>query len=90
MPVGYADGFRRDMTGTEVLVDGERCGVVGTISMDAFAVELRQRLPVGTEVTIVGDGLLLEEHARVAETITYELACGIASGPTRALRRVVG
>ena len=71
-------------------MDGERCRVVGTISMDAFAVELRQRVPVGTEVTIAGDGLLLEEHARVAETITYELACGIASGPTRAVRRVVG
>src|SRR5687768_3278164 len=40
VPVGYADGFRRDLTGTEVLVAGERRQVVGTISMDAFAVEL--------------------------------------------------
>ena len=43
VPVGYADGFRRDLTGTEVLVDGERCRVVGTVSMDALAVELRRR-----------------------------------------------
>jgi alanine racemase len=89
VPVGYADGFRRDMTGTEVLVGGERCRVVGTISMDAFAVELPSELQVGTGVTIIGDGLLLEEHARVAETITYELACGIRSGPTRAVRHVL-
>ena len=90
VPVGYADGFRRDMTGTEVLVGGERCRVVGTISMDAFAVELPRELELGTEVTLVGDGLLLEEHARVAGTITYELACGIATEPTRAVRRVAG
>ena len=32
LPVGYADGFRRDLTGTEVLVDGDRAAVVGTIS----------------------------------------------------------
>ena len=40
MPVGYADGFRRDLTGAEVLVAGERRRVVGTVSMDSFAVAL--------------------------------------------------
>jgi len=91
VPVGYADGFRRDVTGTEVLVDGGRQRIVGTVSMDAVAVELPGALPVGTRVTLVGDGLLLEEHARVAATINYELACGIgnAAGRTRGLRRVV-
>jgi alanine racemase len=88
VPVGYADGFRRDLTGTRVLVEGERRPVVGTISMDAFAVELDRELPAGTPVTLVGDGLALEEHARVAGTITYELASRIESAPTRA-RRVV-
>jgi alanine racemase len=89
VPVGYADGFRRDMTGTEVLVGGERRRVVGTVSMDAIAVELAGPLPVGTAVTLVGDGVLLEEHARVAQTINYELACGIETGPLRARRTVV-
>ena len=88
VPVGYADGFRRDMTGTEVLVDGEARRVVGTVSMDAIAVELDRELPVGTSVTIVGDGLLIERHANVAGTIGYEIACGINSEATRA-RRVV-
>ena len=90
IPVGYADGFRRDMTGTEVLVDGEPRMVVGTVSMDAVAVELDRELPVGTPVTIVGDGLLIERHAQVAETIGYEIACGINSDPTRARRIVIG
>jgi alanine racemase len=89
VPVGYADGFRRDLTGTEVLVDGERCRAVGTVSMDSFAVRLPGELPVGAEVTIIGDGLLAEEHARVAGTINYELTCGVNSRPERARREVV-
>ena len=90
LPVGYADGFRRDLTGTEVLVDGARSRVVGTISMDATAVVLdRERAP-GTPVTLVGPGLPLEEHARVADTITYELACGIDSSAARATRGLRG
>jgi alanine racemase len=88
VPVGYADGFRRDMTGTRVLVEGELRPVVGTVSMDAVAVELDRELPVGTPVTIVGEGLLIERHADAAETIGYEIACGINSDPARA-RRVV-
>jgi alanine racemase len=88
VPVGYADGFRRDMSGTEVLVEAERRRVVGVVSMDALAVELDRELPVGTEVTIVGGGIALEEHARVAETITYELACGIRTDGRRTSRVV--
>jgi alanine racemase len=89
VPVGYADGFRRDLTGTEVLVAGERRRVVGTVSMDAVAVELRGEMSGGTPVVIVGDGVLLEEHARVAGTITYELACGLDRAPERTCREVV-
>jgi alanine racemase len=88
VPVGYADGFRRDMTGTEVLIEGERRRVVGTISMDALAVELPGALPVGTPVTLIGDGLLAEEHAAVADTINYEFVCRIESRPNRARRTV--
>ena len=89
LPVGYADGFRRDLTGTEVRVGGERCKVIGAVSMDATAIQLDRELSPGTPVTIVGPGLPLEEHARVAGTITYELACGIDSPPPRARRVVV-
>ena len=86
VPVGYADGFRRDMTGTEVLVEGTRRRVVGTISMDALAVELDDRLPAGTPVTLVGDGILIEDHARVADTIGYEIATGLNTRSGRARR----
>jgi alanine racemase len=89
VPVGYADGFRRDMTGTEVRVSGEPCRVVGTVSMDAFAVELQDEEPVGAPVTILGHGVLAEDHARVAGTINYELVCGTNRDPRRARRTVV-
>jgi alanine racemase len=89
VPVGYADGFRRDLSGTEVLVDGERRRVVGTISMDALAIELDRELPEGAAVTLVGDGVLVEEHARVAGTIGYEIVTGLDTRPQRAERVVL-
>jgi alanine racemase len=90
VPVGYADGFRRDLTGTEVRVEGELRRVVGAISMDSFAVELDRELPAGTPVTLIGDGVRAEAHTKVANTINYELVTGISSDPRRAHRQVVG
>ena len=89
VPVGYADGFRRDLTGTQVLVDGQLRRVLGTVSMDSFAVELDRELPVGTPVVLLGGGVLAEDHARIADTINYELVTGISSDPRRARRTVV-
>ena len=89
VPVGYADGFRRDLTGTEVRVSGEPRRVVGVVSMDAFAVELEHEEPVGAPVTILGHGVLAEDHARVAGTINYELTSRINADPRRARRTVV-
>ena len=57
-------------------------------SMDALAVELPEELPLGTPVTLVGDGILIEEHALVAGTIGYEIATGLNTGSRRAQRLV--
>ena len=89
VPVGYADGFRRSLTGTDVLVAGERRRVVGTVSMDSFAVELPGELQRGTPVTLIGDGLLAEEHAARARTINYEVTTGIGRYAERTTRVVV-
>ena len=89
VPVGYADGFRRDLTGTEVRVGGELRKVVGTVSMDSFAVELDGELPVATPVTIIGHGVLAETHAKAAGTINYELVSRINADPRRTRRTVV-
>jgi alanine racemase len=89
VPVGYGDGFRRALSGTTVRVGGEPARVVGTVSMDSFAVELERELPLGAPVVIVGHGITLDEHARHAGTISYELATGIETRPARARRLVV-
>jgi len=89
VPVGYADGFRRDLTGTDVRVAGESRRVVGTVSMDSFAVELDRELPVGSPVVLLGHGVLAESHARVAGTINYELLSRIESDPLRSRRTVI-
>jgi alanine racemase len=89
VPVGYGDGFSRDLTGTEVRVAGELCPVVGTISMDSFAVRLPRELPEGAPVVLLGHGVLAESHAHVAGTINYELVCRVESGPLRARRTVI-
>ena len=88
VPVGYADGFRRGLTGAEVLVAGNRRRVVGNVSMDAFAVELGEE-EEGAPVTLIGDGVLAEEHARHLGTINYEITVAIRSEAERAERRVL-
>lgn len=88
VPVGYGDGWRRGLTGTAVLVGEQRSRVIGTISMDSFAVELTDQTQ-GSPVTLLGDGIRAEEHARILGTINYELMCGIDSSPLRARRVVI-
>ena len=83
---GYADGYPRHAgTGTPVLVDGAATGTVGRVSMDMLAVDLAA-LPqagVGSEVTLWGRGqngavLPIDDVARAAGTIGYELMCALA------------
>jgi alanine racemase len=88
VPVGYADGFRRGLTGAEILVAGTRRPVLGTISMDALAVELEDE-EEGASVTLIGDGVLAEEHARRLGTINYEVTSGIRADPLRSTRTVL-
>lgn len=78
---GYADGYPRHApSGTPVLVNGGRTRTLGRVSMDMLAVDLT-RLPeagIGSPVTLWGEGLPVEEVARAAGTISYELLCALA------------
>ncbi len=78
---GYADGYPRHApTGTPVLVDGVRTRTLGKVSMDMLVVDL-SAVPgagVGSSVTLWGEGLPIDEVARAAETIGYELMCAVA------------
>jgi alanine racemase len=87
---GYADGYPRVCpSGTPVLVEGQRCGTVGRVSMDMLAVDLTAapQSGVGSEVTLWGHGpgnaaapsvLSIDEVAQAAGTIGYELMCALA------------
>ena len=79
---GYADGYPRHApTGTPVLVEGQRTRTLGRISMDMLSVDL-SALPdaiSGSRVTLWGSGLPVEEVARAAGTISYELLCALAA-----------
>jgi alanine racemase len=84
--VGYADGYPRHCaTGTPALVDGVRTCTVGRVSMDMIAVDLSPTpgAGIGSEVTLWGEGpnrsrLPIDEVARAAGTIGYELMCALA------------
>jgi alanine racemase len=82
---GYADGYPRSAgnagAGAPVLVDGQRTHTLGRISMDMLAVDLTD-LPgsgFGSRVTLWGVGLPIDEVARAAGTISYELMCAVAA-----------
>lgn len=77
---GYADGFpRHARSGTPIVVSGRRTGTVGHTSMDMLAVDLRnmENVRVGDTVELWGPQLPVEEVARHAGTIPYELLCGV-------------
>ncbi len=79
---GYADGYPRHApTGTPILVEGQRTRTLGRVSMDMLSVDI-SKLPgagIGSKVTLWGDGLPVEEVARAAGTISYELLCAVAA-----------
>lgn len=80
--VGYGDGYPRSLgAGTPVLVNGERAGLAGRVSMDMIGIDVTdlERAPVpGDPVVLWGEGLPVEEIAVWANTIPYELLCGIS------------
>ncbi|MES1951778.1 alanine racemase [Salinisphaera sp. S4-8] len=76
--IGYGDGYPRHApSGTPVLIDGVRVPLVGRVSMDMITVDLRNapNAAVGDRATLWGGGLDVDEVARHADTIAYELFC---------------
>jgi alanine racemase len=78
--IGYGDGYPRHCeSGTPVLVNGRRAALIGRPSMDMLIVDLRNvpEAQVGDPVVLWGEGLPVEEVARYAGTIPYELLCSV-------------
>ncbi len=83
--IGYGDGYpRHAKNGTPVLINDTICPLVGRVSMDMMTVDLRPKpnAKVGDQVVLWGQGLPIEEVAECAETIPYELLCGVTQRAT--------
>ncbi len=78
---GYADGYPRHApSGTPVIVHGQRTGIVGRVSMDMITVDITHigQADIGSPVQLWGDLVSVDEVARHAATIGYELICAVA------------
>lgn len=85
LPVGYADGFNRALSSRgRVIVREHYAPIVGRISMDLTLVDVTglPGVAVGDEAILLGscDGLSVDarEHAALANTVLYEILCGIS------------
>jgi alanine racemase len=81
LAAGYGDGLPRHLAnGTPVLVSGVRFPLVGRVSMDMIAVDVTgaQKITSGSRAIVWGEGLPVEEVAAHADTIPYELLCGVS------------
>lgn len=82
LPVGYADGYLRAFSDkAEVLIRGRRAKVLGRVCMDQIMVDVTGIPDVreGEEVVLFGEaGITANDLALQADTIGYELLCGIA------------
>ena len=83
LPIGYADGMIRKLSGQTVLVNGERCPIVGRICMDQCMILLPRVYNIGEKVTLLGsqngDFISIDEWAEKCETINYEVPCIITT-----------
>ena len=93
LPVGYNDGYRFAFSNkAHVLIQGQRAPVVGRVSMDYVMVDVTEipGVRVDDEVTLVGrDGDLsvgVDDLARWADTIPYEILCGLGRRVVRTYR----
>ena len=84
IPVGYADGYTRRLTGkAEVLVHGRRCRVLGAITMDMSLVDVTALAAprLGDEVVLLGaqggEHVSADELAQHSGTIPWEVLCSI-------------
>lgn len=80
LPVGYADGLRRELSGRGwVMLGGRRAPILGRISMNLTVVDVSgiPNVAAGDAAVVLGEGVTAEDHARLAGTIAYEILCGI-------------
>ena len=86
LPIGYADGFHRTLTGkANVLINGQFAPIVGKICMDqcmADITDLSNNVKIGDEAVLFGkqknSEILADDLAKSIGTINYEITCSVA------------
>jgi alanine racemase len=86
LPIGYADGYQHRLSNrAEVLIQGKRCPVRGSVCMDQVVVDITSVPTAKTGDTVVligedrGQRITAEELAAHANTIPYEILTGIGN-----------
>jgi alanine racemase len=96
LPIGYGDGWRRALSNNaDVLVDGRRRAIVGTVSMDNLTVDLGDTPEAsglcGEEAVLIGahgeERITAEELAQRMSTINYEVTCALTARVPRIYHR---
>jgi alanine racemase len=85
LPIGYADGLRRELSSSNTrpggwaIIHGQRAPYIGRVSMNLTIIDITnlKDIALGDEVTVLGDGITADDHARLANTIAYEIVCAV-------------
>lgn len=83
--MGYGDGYPRHIAeNTPVAIAGRRFPIVGRVSMDMMMVDITDNLPdnpidIGASVELWGEQISVEEIAKQAKTLSYELFCQLTN-----------
>ena len=74
---GYGDGYpRHAQNGTPVWLNGQRCDLLGRVSMDSISIDLSNvAASIGDRVVLWGNELSVDEVAAASGSIAYELLC---------------
>jgi alanine racemase len=92
LPIGYADGYPRHVRDATALLGGRRVPIVGAVCMDMLMIDVTD-LPeaaLAGAVTLIGrdgsEAITVDDVARWAGTVSYEILCGISKRVPRVLR----
>jgi len=81
LPIGYADGLLRSMSGYSVRVAGEDAPIVGRVCMDQTMIRVSDKVNLGDEVLIIDNKIDTHQSMEAAEekqsTISYEVLCNL-------------
>jgi alanine racemase len=81
LAAGYADGYPRSVSGrgAEVLIGGQRCALLGRVTMDQIVVDVSgiSAVEPGDEAVLLGGEISVARLATQAGTIPWDIFTGI-------------